>query len=54
MPLLPMPQLPLYPLLKAGLITAEDIIIDAKSGEGAIWVVHFMGAKCVATSTPTP
>ena len=25
-------QLPLIPLLKAGLITGEDIIIDAKSG----------------------
>lgn len=25
-------QLPLVPLLKAGLITSEDIIIDAKSG----------------------
>jgi N-acetyl-gamma-glutamyl-phosphate reductase len=25
-------QLPLIPLLKAGLISSEDIIIDAKSG----------------------
>ena len=30
---LPLRQLPLYPLVKAGLITTEDIIIDAKSGK---------------------
>jgi hypothetical protein len=28
-------QLPLYPLIKSKLITADDIIIDAKSGESA-------------------
>lgn len=26
-------QLPLYPLVKLGLISTEDLIIDAKSGE---------------------
>ena len=30
-------QLPLYPLVKAGLITTEDIIIDAKSGKKQDW-----------------
>lgn len=50
-------QLPLYPLLKAGLILTDDIIIDAKSGGWGCWRGEWIfegggGGSAAATHLP--